>query len=92
MYSGTWEDNCMNGFGVYSYKDGSRYEGEWQRDVKHGKGKYTWANGKTYDGGWANGTQHGDGEFFAPKTNVTKRGRWENGKRVEWYEEEAQQD
>ncbi len=31
-----------NGYGVYTWPDGSRYEGDWMNGVKHGRGKYTW--------------------------------------------------
>ena len=31
-----------NGYGVYTWPDGSRYEGDWMNGVKNGRGKYTW--------------------------------------------------
>ena len=86
MYNGNWLDNCMHGYGVYSWKDGRRYEGEYIKDKKHGKGKYVWANGKVYDGMWEDGKQHGEGEFYNPSTDETKKGRWEHGKRMAWVE------
>ena len=77
----------MNGHGTYTWPDGRRYEGDYLMDKKHGKGKYTWASGKWYDGSWNEGQQHGDGVFSNPETGDTKRGRWENGKRAEWYQD-----
>ena len=31
-----------NGYGVYTWPDGSRYEGDWLNGVKNGRGKYYW--------------------------------------------------
>ena len=75
----------MDGDGLYTWSDGRSYAGQYMNDKKHGRGKYTWANGKTYDGEWKDGKQHGDGIYFNKETAETKRGRWENGKRMEWY-------
>ena len=47
----------------------------------------TWSDGKVYDGEWLDGKQHGEGQYtFLGKDNklVTKKGKWENGARIEW--------
>ena len=77
----------MQGFGVYSWRDGRRYEGKFLKGNKHGKGKFVWANGKVYDGMWKDGMQHGEGEFYNPNTDETKQGKWQLGKRIEFYEQ-----
>ena len=87
VYLGSWENNEMHGDGEYTWEDGRKYSGSYKNDKKHGKGKYTWANGRTYDGDWKDGKQHGDGFYFNPDTGETRKGRWENGKRMEWYED-----
>jgi hypothetical protein len=43
------------GFGIYTYSDGSRYEGEWSNGLQHGKGKIVDANGKIVKGVWEAG-------------------------------------
>lgn len=45
-YEGEWEDNNMDGKGVYKWKDGRKYEGEYKMDKKQGYGTYTWADGR----------------------------------------------
>lgn len=39
-YKGGFSQGKMEGFGIFSWKDGSRYEGEYVNNLKHGKGKY----------------------------------------------------
>ena len=34
------------------------------------------------------GKQHGLGTYFVPKENKIKYGLWEDGKRIEWFNEE----
>ena len=45
----------MDGYGVYTWKDGRKYEGQYLKDKKHGKGVYTMTDGRKYDGEWLNG-------------------------------------
>ena len=45
-----------------------------------------WTDGRVYDGGWVNGKQFGVA-FYTDKHGIKKKGRWEDGKRVEWIEE-----
>jgi len=40
-------------------------------------------------GYWVNGKQHGLGVYVVKTDNRLKRGLWENGKRIEWFPEEA---
>ena len=77
----------MDGEGLYTWADGRRYQGQYVQDKKHGRGKYTWANGRSYDGEWKDGKQHGEGSYYNPEADVTKRGIWENGKRLQWLAE-----
>lgn len=43
---GEWNDNNMEGMGMYTWADGRRYEGEYKDDKKHGFGMYTWADNR----------------------------------------------
>lgn len=78
----------MDGFGIYSWKDGRQYEGQYKEDKKHGYGIYTWADGRKYEGWWYRGKQHGLGKYTAAEDSV-KFGLWEDGKRIEWFEDDV---
>ncbi len=53
--------NCINGKGIYIYKDGTKYEGEFVERQAHGKGVCKYTNGDFYIGEWQNHTFHGKG-------------------------------
>lgn len=76
----------MEGVGVYTWSDGRKYEGEYKDDKKHGYGIYIWADKREYQGWWFKGKQHGLGRYYA--SNDLKYGLWEDGKRIEWFNEE----
>ena len=87
-YEGEWKNNNMEGMGVYIWNDGRKYEGQYKDDKKHGFGVYTWADGRCYEGFWWKGKQHGIGTYIVPKEEKMKYGLWEDGKRIEWFNEE----
>lgn len=74
----------MNGYGIYSWKDGRLYEGFYRDDKKHGYGVYTWSDQKKYAGYWHDGKQHGLGQFFSADQK-RKLGIWEDGKKLRWF-------
>lgn len=78
----------MEGLGIYVWNDGRKYEGQYQDDKKHGFGIYVWADGRCYEGYWYKGKQHGLGTYLVMKENKVKYGLWEDGKRVEWFNED----
>ena len=78
----------MNGYGIYTWKDGRKYEGEYAMDKKQGHGIYTWSDGRKYDGEWDNGKQHGIGIYYDAQGNA-KKGQWVNGKRTEWLNDDG---
>jgi hypothetical protein len=86
MYKGEWKDNNMEGYGVYQWRDGRKYEGAYKEDKKHGFGIYYWADGRKYEGYWAQGKQHGLGKYLIPEKKEERYGLWEDGKRIEWFE------
>ncbi len=45
----------MNGYGRYTWANGSFYEGGWKNDVRHGVGKFTGTDGKTVAQVWNEG-------------------------------------
>ncbi len=38
---------------------------------------------------WQNGKQHGEGQYILPD-GTTRRGVWKNGKRIQWLDEEEE--
>ena len=86
-YNGEFKNNKMDGEGEFKYEDGKIYKGHFLRDDKNGYGELFQPNGKVYKGYWKNGKQNGEGEFYNPETNETKKGIWENGKRIKWLSE-----
>ena len=52
--------DCNNGYGTYTWSDGSKYVGRWKEDKEHGLGTYTGADGTIKKGIWKSGG------FFEP--------------------------
>ena len=46
--------DCNNGYGTYTYANGSKYVGEWKDGKENGLGAYTFANGTVDKGIWKN--------------------------------------
>lgn len=62
MYEGQWLNDKANGFGVFTFSDGSIYRGEWIDNVCKGIGEITRPTQKTvYRGQWTRDTPHGRG-------------------------------
>ena len=76
----------MEGKGIFTWPDNRKYQGEYVNDKKEGFGTFEWADGRKFKGYWKNGKQNGEGEFYNPETRETKKGIWENGKRIKWIE------
>jgi hypothetical protein len=89
-YEGEWHENNMEGMGIYVWSDGRVYQGQYREDKKHGFGVYTWQDGRRYEGYWYRGKQHGLGIYFQQKDQKPKYGLWEDGKRIQWFNEMAQ--
>ena len=48
---------------------------------------FNWPDGRMYDGAWVNGKQEGVGIYYNARGEI-KYGRWANGKRMAWIQEE----
>ena len=88
----------MEGMGVYTWADGRCYMGEYKDDKKHGYGIYKWVDGRIYLGQWWRGKQHGLGVYqqvdntTETPTVTFKHGLWEEGKRIEWFDQKTLED
>ena len=81
----------MHGKGEFTWKDGRKYIGDYINDIKNGNGEFVWPDGRSWKGKFLDGRQHGKG-VLVKKTEegvFERKGIWENGKRVEWLEEQT---
>ena len=70
-YTGQWENNLQNGFGVHIWYDikqemkyfRDRYIGQWKDGKRDGYGKFFYSNGSIYEGYWKNNKKEGYGIF-----------------------------
>ena len=85
-YEGEWVNGKMEGKGVFKWPDGRRFEGNYINDKKEGYGEYFFNNGKIFRGMWKNGLQDGEGEIYNPKKNKAKKGKWQEGKVINWID------
>jgi hypothetical protein len=56
----------MQGTGVQTWPDGTRYDGQWEDDLPDGAGTYRWAEGRVYTGSYKRGKMYGYGIFTWP--------------------------
>ena len=70
-YSGHWEKNVQNGYGVQIWYETkgehkflfNRYIGEWKDGKRNGYGIFYYSNGAKYEGTWKNDNKDGFGIF-----------------------------
>ena len=72
--------DCVNGYGIMTYPNGSKYEGEWKDNKKEGFGTFYYSYGSTYRGYWKNNKKDGLGEFNYYKGG-SYIGYWKNNQR-----------
>ena len=49
---GNFKEDLLNGYGIFTWVDGSKYKGQFKKGLKSGKGKYTDIEGDSYEGDW----------------------------------------
>lgn len=59
LYSGSFCDNALHGYGVFHFSNGSKYKGDFTNNEFTGKGIFINADGDRIDGKWVNGVQDG---------------------------------
>ena len=70
-YTGHWENNLQNGYGVQIWFEGkgehkylfNRYIGEWKNGKRNGYGIFYYSNGAKYEGTWKDDNKDGFGIF-----------------------------
>ena len=87
---GEWE-----GFGRYTFTDGSVYEGQWRANRQDGLGTFWYASGNEYYGQWKAGKKHGKGTFgyadgrvevgtYVADRDEGEGAMWSGDRRVAW--------
>ena len=63
VYTGSWKDDKMNGFGRLEHFSGAVYEGQFKDNMFHGLGTYTFPTGAKYTGNFNENRVEGEGEY-----------------------------
>lgn len=58
------KEDCGNGYGKFTYSDGSKYVGTFQGGYPNGEGTCFYSNGDKYVGGWEQHSPHGEGIMY----------------------------
>ena len=78
-YEGEFNNDYINGYGLYTFENMHTYEGNFVNGVFHGKGIYKWPDGCYYKGEYLNGKREGNGEYKFPDGKIYK-GPFSKGK------------
>jgi len=71
--------DCMNGKGIMTWPNGSKYEGKWENGRRKGSGTFTFQDGSKYEGKWENDKENGNGTKTLPDGSEYD-GEWLDGK------------
>lgn len=63
IYTGSWKDDKMNGFGRLEHFLGAVYEGHFKDNMFHGLGTYTFPTGAKYTGNFNENRVEGEGQY-----------------------------
>ncbi|XP_059883526.1 MORN repeat-containing protein 2 [Delphinus delphis] len=63
VYTGSWKDDKMNGFGRLEHFSGAVYEGNFKDNMFHGLGTYTFPTGAKYTGNFNENRVEGEGQY-----------------------------
>ena len=74
--------NCIDGFGVKTFQDGSRYMGAFVQGNRQGIGICFWKNGSRFFGEWKLDKPEGVGVFINSQS-LKQQGLWKKGKLIE---------
>lgn len=82
-YEGPFVNSSIEGYGKFSWPDGSTFCGEVSGGKRHGRGVYVAADKiTTYDGDWFEGKRHGHGRLtYDTQESSYYEGQWEAGQK-----------
>ena len=79
IYSGHWQANKMDGFGIFKWASGRVYVGEWAADNKDGIGILSFKGGNEYSGEFLGDKRQGYG-YYQWADNRKFKGWWHENK------------
>jgi len=79
LYEGEFVNDRLNGYGVESWGEGSRFQGNFRNGVKDGFGVYHWPGGAKYEGTWEGNHINGSGTYVGIDGR-TFRGQWHDSR------------
>lgn len=91
LFSQCIKGDCLEGQGIYIYKDHTIYIGQFSNQKANGFGTCYYSSGAKYSGFWRDHAYHGKGTYFYPD-GVVEFGEWANGKMnqaQEWIDSTA---
>ena len=78
-YTGSWQANKMDGFGIFKWATGRLYVGEWANDNKDGIGILSFKGGNEYAGEFVGDKRQGYG-YYQWADNRKFKGWWFDNK------------
>lgn len=60
-YEGEWDNDQVEGYGVYIWEKGQNYIGYWKNGKQNGQGLLLYQNKDIYDGNWVENKKEGKG-------------------------------
>lgn len=78
-YEGEFENNVINGYGFYKWKNGNTFKGNFINGKMNGLGLFLWTDGSKYYGNYKDNIKEGKGKFTWPNGKCFE-GNFLNGK------------
>ena len=69
-YEGQFDNNEINGFGTFKWKNGDSYTGQMKNGKMHGNGRYRYNNGHVFEGTYVDGVKCGKGKNYYDNNNA----------------------
>ena len=86
-YTGDWNNDKRDGYGIYVWQDGQRFEGYWKNNLRHGNGTVIFENGESLTGTWIEGSLNGIAIKKDQDGKVIERALYEKNQKVKIVDE-----
>ncbi|ARN78730.1 hypothetical protein BST97_12405 [Nonlabens spongiae] len=86
-YTGDWNNDKREGYGIYVWQDGQRFEGYWKNNLRHGNGTVIFENGESLTGTWTEGSLNGIAVKKDQDGKVIERAFYEKNQKLKIVDE-----